>query len=39
MARMAVWAWDWAGSGREWMWSRMSVVLGIERVCLGGCVR
>ena len=37
MARMAVWAWLWAGSGSEWMWSRISVVLGMERAAL--CIK
>ena len=37
MARMAVCAVDCAGSGREWMWARMSVDFGIWRVALGVC--
>jgi len=36
MARTALWASDWAGSGREWMWSSMSVDLEILRVDLEG---
>lgn len=36
MARMVAWAEDWAGGGREWMCSRMSVVLGIWRAVLRG---
>jgi len=36
MARMVAWAEDWAGEGRAWMCSRMSVVLGIWRAVLCG---
>jgi len=36
MARTALWASDCAGSGREWMWSSMSVDLEISRVDLEG---
>lgn len=36
MARMAAWAAGWAVGGREKMWSRMSVVGGIERAVLEG---
>ena len=38
MARMLVWASDCWGSGREWMWSRISVLGEIDRAALSGDV-